>query len=38
MNGPAMAQARAEALAMDRRAYRVTKVYRVTSRATAGTG
>jgi hypothetical protein len=38
LSGPAAAQARAAALAMDRRAYRVSKIYRATSPAipTAG--
>jgi hypothetical protein len=33
LSGPAVARVRAAALAMDRRAYRVTRVYRVTSPA-----
>jgi hypothetical protein len=33
LDGAAMAQMRAAALAMDQRAYRVTKVYRVTTPA-----
>lgn len=38
LSGPAAARVRAAALRMDRRAYRVSKIYRATSSATAGTG
>jgi len=38
LSGPAKAQARAAALAMDHRAYRVARVYRVTPPATAPAG